>query len=97
MEAVEYLPLNAELRSYSPFFREHTGCTGITWNVDTAKHVQAGEVIGQFNFEHGAPVEIVAPADAIVIGTYAPDIAYLPYPPSALIALFQPTGRPAST
>lgn len=91
MDAVEYLPLNAELRSYPLYFREHPGCTGVAWNVSTADQIKTGDKIGQFNFKHGKPLAIIAPVDAIVIGTYTPEMMYLPHPPSALLALFQPT------
>jgi hypothetical protein len=91
MDPVEYLPLNAELRSHSRYFRDHEDCVGVTWNVNTADQVKAGEVIGQFNFEHHPPAAIVAPVDAVIVGTYTPEIAYLPYPPSMLVALLRPT------
>lgn len=94
MEAVEYLPLNAELRSYPLYFHEHPGCIGVAWDVSTADRIKAGDKIGQFNFKQGEPVAILAPVEAIVIGTYTPEMMHLPHPPSALLALLQPTEAP---
>lgn len=90
MQAVEFLPLNNELRSYARFFKDHTGCTGITWKVQRAERIKAGQVMGEFTFVNEPPVEIIAPIDAQVVLTYSPDVADLPHRPSVPIVLLRP-------
>src|SRR6185295_19772650 len=91
MDAVEYLPQNAELRSHYHFFEAHKGCTGVTWKVQPGDHITEGQVLGHFMFSTEKPVEIVAPIDARVAHTYSPNVADLPERPSVTIALFQPS------
>jgi hypothetical protein len=88
MNAVEYLPQNAELRSHYHFFEEHKNCAGITWMVSPGDYVTKGQVIGYFKFSTEEPVEIVAPIDARVARTFSPNVADLPDRPSVTIAMF---------
>jgi predicted deacylase len=90
MEAFEFLSNNCELRSFFRFFQQRNDCSGIRWRVVPGERVVAGQEIGELSFVTGNPVEIRAPVDGVVVRTFDPNVAELPFRPSLTIALFQP-------
>jgi len=90
MSPVEYLSSNHELRAVFLFFRDHPGCSGITWLVAEGAAVAPGEPLGHFTFANGEPVPIFAQEPGTLVRRYDPDVADLPHRPSVVIALFEP-------
>ena len=89
-QALEFLVNNCELRSFFQYFVDRPDCAGIRWEVKAGTVVNADQVIGKLVFVTGAPVEIVAPVDGVLLRTYDPNVDDLPYRPSQPIALFLP-------
>jgi Na+-translocating ferredoxin:NAD+ oxidoreductase RnfC subunit len=91
MDAFEFLANNCELRSFFRFFQQRHDCSGIRWRVVPGQAVAAGQQIGVLSFATGGSIDIHAPVDGIVIKTFDPNVADLPFRPSLTIALFQPS------
>lgn len=94
MNPVEYLSINHELRAVFRFFRERTGCSGITWLVDEGAAVSPGEPLGHFTFVTGEMVPIFAAEPGTLVRRYDPVVTDLPHRPSVVIALFEPPSPP---
>jgi Na+-translocating ferredoxin:NAD+ oxidoreductase RnfC subunit len=92
MNAFEYLENNCELRSFFRFFQERGDCSGIRWRVRPGETVVVGQEIGELSFASGGSVTVRAPIDGIVVRTFDPNVADLPFRPSLTIALFLPRG-----
>jgi Na+-translocating ferredoxin:NAD+ oxidoreductase RnfC subunit len=97
MNAFEYLENNCELRSFFRFFQGRADCSGIRWRVKPGDVVAAGQAIGELSFATGGPIEIHAPLDGIVVRTFDPNVADLPFRPSLTIALFLPREATSSS